>query len=47
MKILFYYKNGELIDVIRIMINKGRIVAVKDINGIIELCDEFDMIIEE
>ena len=48
MKLLFSYKeNGELIDVIRIMITKGEIVAVEDINGITELRRDFDIEITE
>lgn len=48
MKLLFAYKeNGELIDVIRIMITDGEIAAVEDINGIIELRRDFDIEIHE
>ena len=48
MKIRFVYKqNGELIDVIRVMMNNGEVVGVEDINGIIELKGDFDIEIHE
>ena len=48
MKLVFAYKeNGELINAVKIMVNEGNVVAIEDINGIIEFKRDFDMEIHE